>query len=86
MDSPGVGRARPKCSSLPLIFERQILTLGPKVTCVLFLTIFRLSTVFELWQKSFTLIFRCGFMLLVREVIRYFEGAISKVTLCDGGL
>ena len=35
MDSPGVGRVRPKFSSLPLVFERQILTLGPKVTSVL---------------------------------------------------
>lgn len=37
MDSPRIGRVRPKFSSLPLVFERQILTLGPKVTCVLFL-------------------------------------------------
>lgn len=35
MDSPGVGRVRPKFSSLPLVFERQILTLGAKVTLVL---------------------------------------------------
>lgn len=55
MDSPGVGRVRPKFSSLPLVFERQILTLGPKVTCVLSCTIFPLSFVFNLRQKSFSL-------------------------------
>ena len=45
MDSPGIGRVRPKFSSLPLVFERQILTLGPKVTCVL--SFYNLSSIFR---------------------------------------
>ena len=53
MDSPGNGRVRPKFSSLPLVFERQILTLGPKVTCVLTFSIFPVSFVLKLRQKSF---------------------------------
>ena len=65
MDSPGIGRVRPKFSSLPLVFERQILTLGPKVTFVLSFTIFPLSFAFELWDKSFTWICCRGLMRLV---------------------
>lgn len=84
MDSPRFRRTKPKFSSLPLVFERQILTLDRKVMFVLSLMIFRSSFVYEQGEKSLVRIFRRGLMLLGREIIRYFDEAISIMKLCDG--
>lgn len=83
MDSPRFARRiKHRFSSLPLIFERQILTLDPKVTCMISFTRIPQSFICKQLEKYFMRT-RCrGLMLLCRKTIRHFGDAIFRMHLC----